>query len=43
MLVEKVWAKLNGNYEATVSGSSDEMFAFLAGMPNDDYSTTDAS
>ena len=34
-MTEKVWAKLNGNYEATVSGSPTEFFSFFAGIPSD--------
>jgi hypothetical protein len=33
-LLEKVWAKLNGNYEITEGGYSHEPLAALLGAPN---------
>lgn len=40
MLMEKMWAKLNGNYEITVGGGTDELFSFIAGIPVKSYSNT---
>jgi hypothetical protein len=31
--LEKVWAKINGNYETIISGDSAETFTFLSGCP----------
>jgi hypothetical protein len=33
MLMEKVWAKLNGNYETIIAGNSAEAFDLLGGCP----------
>lgn len=43
MLVEKTWAKLNGNYERTASGNEMELYNFIAGLPTDVYSTKDTT
>jgi hypothetical protein len=43
MLMEKVWAKLNGNYEFIIGGSPTEVYELLGGAPSMSYSTTDAS
>jgi hypothetical protein len=40
MLIEKMWAKLNGNYESTIGGGTDELFSFLAGVPVKTYSNS---
>lgn len=40
MLIEKMWAKLNGNYENTIGGGTDELFSFMAGVPVKSYSNT---
>jgi hypothetical protein len=42
-LMEKVWAKANGNYEVIIGGDPSESLAFLLGAPTMDYSMTDAS
>lgn len=34
MLIEKVWAKLNGNYEQIASGLPEFAFNFFAGIPS---------
>ena len=34
-MTEKVWAKINGDYEATVGGSPTEFFSFFSGIPCD--------
>jgi hypothetical protein len=40
MMVEKVWAKINGNYESiSTHGSADEFYSFIAGMPTRTYLT----
>lgn len=43
MLIEKVWAKVNGNYEVTNGGNPMEFFDFIGGVPVTAYSNTDAS
>ena len=40
MLIEKVWAKINGNYEFTIGGSPTEVYEFLGGCPSITYSTS---
>ena len=34
LLLEKAWAKINGNYEKTRHGLSTVAFSFLTGVPN---------
>ena len=43
MLMEKVWAKVNGNYEFIIGGLPVEVFDFLGGCPTASISTTSAS
>jgi hypothetical protein len=43
MLVEKVWAKLNGNYEFIIGGDSSEGYLLFGGCPSIKYKTTDSS
>lgn len=37
LLLEKVWAKLNHNYENTITGFASEAFRCLTGAPVDFY------
>lgn len=39
-LMEKVWAKVNGNYDNIVGGNSQEAFGLLLGAPSIYYSNT---
>ena len=39
-LMEKVWAKVNGNYENVIAGTAKEAFASLLGSPGVSYSMT---
>ena len=39
MLLEKVWAKTVGSYYATVGGTTDELFSFIGGAPNEKFYT----
>lgn len=43
LLLEKVWAKLNGNYDYTNSGYIYEGFLLLGGSPTDIYTINDRS
>lgn len=43
MLMEKVWAKINGNYEFTIGGMAREAFDLLGGSPSAYYGTRDES
>lgn len=38
--MEKVWAKLNGNYETIIAGNSAEAFDLLGGCPTTYQSTS---
>ena len=38
-LLEKVWSKINGNYEATVAGWQHEALRVFSGAPSYDYLT----
>jgi hypothetical protein len=42
-MAEKVWAKMNGNYENTNQGNPGESLAFLTGVPYYYYANTDTS
>lgn len=37
--MEKVWAKVNGNYENVIAGDPNEAFKLLLGAPGVDYYT----
>lgn len=37
MLVEKMWAKVSGNYEVTWGGNHQESFDFFSGIPYTSY------
>lgn len=37
-LLEKVWAKVNGNYENIIGGDPLEALSILLGTPGDEYS-----
>lgn len=39
MLMEKVWAKVNGNYEQIEGGNPIEAYDFIAGCPTTTYKT----
>ena len=41
MLLEKAWAKVNGFYESTVGGSTDEFFDFVSAVPTEYFQTSD--
>jgi hypothetical protein len=41
--LEKVWAKVNGNYDRIVGGGELEVFSFILGAPGDYYTISDAS
>lgn len=43
MLMEKVWAKINGNYEFIIGGAVDEVYDFLGGCPFDHYEVNETS
>lgn len=43
MLVEKMWAKLNGNYEQIVAGNTCEATTFLTGSTCQQYRTADTT
>lgn len=43
MLLEKVWAKINGNYEFIIAGQGLEAFDVLGGCPSSYFHTNDAS
>jgi len=40
--MEKLWAKVNGNYAFVVGGNVEEAFTFLLGAPSFRYSMDDA-
>jgi hypothetical protein len=42
-VLEKAWAKVNANYNNINSGSSGEVWSFLAGIPSRYYPMTDVS
>lgn len=37
-MMEKVWAKANGNYERIIAGDETESFDFILGAPTIEYS-----
>jgi hypothetical protein len=37
-MMEKVWAKINGNYENIVAGNSQEAFGLILGAPSTYFS-----
>ena len=39
-MMEKVWAKINGNYENIVAGNSLEAFSLILGAPGQYFSMT---
>ena len=39
-LLEKVWAKINGNYESTAAGWQHEALRIFSGAPSYDYLTS---
>jgi hypothetical protein len=41
-LMEKVWAKVNGNYEMIIAGDATETFDFLLGAPTIEYDFSNA-
>jgi len=38
--MEKLWAKVNGNYEYIIAGVSQEAFGFLLGAPSTYFNMT---
>ena len=42
-ILEKVWAKVNGNYENINNGDSTESIAFFTNAPSRRYDLTDPS
>lgn len=39
-LMEKIWAKVNGNYEMTIAGVSQESLGFITGAPSTYFNMT---
>lgn len=42
-VLEKAWAKVNGNYDSIAAGHMVEAMNFLTGAPSIDYTNTDPS
>ena len=42
-MIEKIWAKSNGNYDNIVGGATSEAINFLTGAPSKRYIHSDAS